>query len=214
MELALSQGIRTLSVGMFFVLAVGGAQAIPLHYSESVSGDLSPFPTSAFDFDIGNNTITGTSHLSSFFEGGPHFDPDFDSFAFRLPDGLRLVAISVAFRTTTSNATIANSELYLCVDIGCGTGYLGIATVDWLGGSPVNVDFGALPLGAGTYALQTSGLGIGAPLHDGGGMAWTADYRWTMRVIPLPEPGVLPLLWIGLGGLLVLRRRQSADFRQ
>jgi hypothetical protein len=83
-------------------------------------------------------------------------------------------------------------------------------TVNWLGGSSVFVDFGgALPLGTGTFTVLNTGIGIAELDTSRVGMGWTADYKWTFRVTPIPEPSSLPLAAIALGalGLVSLRRK-------
>lgn len=187
------------------------ALALPLSYSESVSGDIA-FPAAAFVLDAGANSIAGTTHFSVNSPGGPRFDTDFDSFAFTVPSSLQLSGITLAFATRGLNVSGANLELRLCRAItACSLDpneLLGSATVDLFGGSPFAIDFGwSLPLLAGTYSLIVSGIGIGIADVSSAQASWFADYAWTLAVQGVAEPNALWLLGLGLGGLAVVRRR-------
>ena len=192
-------------------LFVGTAQPMPFEYSEAVSGDLSSSPSTAFAFDLGENTISGATHFTVNFSD-THFDADFDSFAFSLPAGSNLVALSLVFTTTAINVSKASSELRLCagiLDCDFGPMLLGEETVSFLAMLPLSVDFGdAIPLGDGIYSMFTSGLGIAAistELPEG----WFADYTWRFTVTSVPEPSTTALLGFGLATLAWgLRRRR------
>jgi hypothetical protein len=204
-----------------FLLIVGvtvapmtGALATPFSYSESVSGDLSRAPVAAFQFDIGNNTISGTTQFLFFSEPGCHFCGDFDSFAFNLPTGTTLESISVSSTITANNVSKADSEFSLCGGVGeqpyCFDNALGFQTVNFLDGSLQFVDFGgALPIGTGTYTVFDNGIGI-ASIDPSLSMGWTADYTWHFRVEPVPEPPTYALMLAGLGALRFVSRRRKA----
>ena len=205
------KGLRTFGVGVFVALFVGATQAITLDYSESASGDLSGSPSTAFLFDLGDNTISGTTHFTVNF-GDTHFDTDFDSFAFSLPTGSKLVAVSLVSTTAATNVSKAESELRLCVGIqNCDLGptLLGEETVSFLAMAPLLVDFGgAIPHAAGTYSMFTSGLGI-APISTELPEGWFSDYTWRFTVASVPEPSTSVLLSFGLAGLAFTRRRKQ-----
>ena len=212
MRPAFSKKLRIFSVGVFVTLMVGAVQAIPFGYSESVSGDLAEVPSSAFSFDIGNNTISGSTHLGVNVPDRPHFDADFDSFAFTVPVGSRLVDISIAFTTVSSNTVSAYAETRLCLGVGsCAIDdSFGFQTVSFFDASPLQVDFGgALPVSAGTYTLFTSALGIGPAFDPSLPELWSTEYTWTLRVAAIPEPEVLSLLGLGLLSLIFIRRRKQ-----
>jgi hypothetical protein len=211
MRLPLRKRLRFFSAGVFVALTVGVAHATPFHYLESVSGDLAGLPGTAYSFGMGDNTISGSTHLAINITGpGPHFDTDFDSFAFNLPAGSRLVDVSLAFTTISSNTVSAYAELRLCPGVSnCFTDVLGYQTVSFFDAPPLLVDFGsALPLSAGIYTLFTNGLGIGPVIDPFLSESWSTDYTWTLTVIPVPEPEGLLLLGISLAGLAFIRRRK------
>ena len=188
--------------------------AVPLSYSEALSGDLT-FQSPAFMLDVGRNTIAGTTHFEVNSPGRPRFDTDFDSFAFTVPTGLQLAGISLSFATTVFNVSRANLELRLCQGMSeCSLDpieLLGLDEVDLLDGSPRLVDFGSsFPLLAGTYSLVTSGIGIGVADVSIPQAAWSADYAWTLVVHSIREPGALWLLVLGLAALMAVRRRPPA----
>ncbi len=211
MRPALRRGLRTFSVGAFVALIVGVAQAMPFHYSESVDGDLAGLPSTAFSFGVGNNTISGSTHFAVNITGpGPHYDTDFDSFALDLPAGSWLVNISLAFTTVSSNTLSADAELRLCLGVSnCSSDVLGSQTVSFFDASPRQVNFGALPLSAGTYTLLTHGLGIGPAIDPSLSESWFVDYTWTLRVVPVSEPSDLLLLGLGLAGIAFTRRHKQ-----
>jgi len=213
MKVALVSAIALSTIALVTALAV---QATPFSYSEPVFGDLPGIPPSAFALDVGSNTIEGTTHFAPNFVDH-HFDADVDSFAFVVSGGISLSSISLAFATTTDNASQAITNLELCTGISfCAidSPLLGPPqTVDLLGSSPVNVDFGGvLPLASGTYTLFTHGLGI-APIDTTKPESLSVNYTWTLNVVP--EPGSLSLLVAGVLalGFAVRSRRSRAPAR-
>ncbi len=209
MSYSIGKLVSAFSIGMLMTVATGAAQAMPFNYSESVSGDLTSAPNTGFMFDMGNNTISGTTHFGVNTPGHPHYDSDFDGFAFTLPTQMRLASISLAFVTNSYNANKADYELRFCRGIDCGpnlVNLLGTQSVNFLDLPPPSIDFGAaLPSDAGTYSVLTSGLGIGAIDPTNWQESWSADYTWTYTVVRVPEPGVLALFGLGFACLLVAK---------
>jgi len=87
-----------------------------------VSGDLTQAPSAAFLFEVGTNTISGTTDFLSFIEPVPncHFCVDFDSFAFTLPTNTKLADVSLSFGIDTNNVSAASSDFTLCTVMPCG----------------------------------------------------------------------------------------------
>jgi len=202
-----------------FLLIVGliapvrSALATPFTYSEAVSGDLPQVSLSAFQFDLGDNTIAGTTDFMFFSEPGCHFCVDFDSFAFTLPTNTRLESISVSSAILGNNVSKADSEFSLCSGVSdqqnCFENALGFQTVSFLQGSLFVGFGGALPISAGTYTVFDNAIGI-APIDASLPMSWTADYTWRLKVSPVPEPSTYVLMLTGLGVVALvsgLRRR-------
>jgi len=201
--------LSVVGFGLFLALATATAQAIPLSYSEAVSGDLASSPGSAFLFATGDNQVSGTTHLAvNDAPNLPHFDTDFDTFVFQVPAGTQLASISVSFTTTSYNASKADDELRFCLSGGECTlsdaGLLGAQTLSFLGASPTLIDFGlAFPLDAGSYTLRSSGLGIAPVDVSIASESWSADYTWTLSVVSVPEPAVPWLFGLAVFFLLV-----------
>ena len=206
---------RVFGVAVLVALLARVAQAAPIQYSEGISGDLSQTPSTTLQFDVGSNTISGSTRFLSFIEPEPncHFCTDFDSFRFDLPANTKLTSIVLSWDIDANNVRRADSDYALCSGAGCPGAVLGLETVDWLGGSPVVVlDFdGVLPLGSGTFTVSNTAIGIAQlDTSHGVGMGWTADYTWTFGVTAIPEPASFLLVALALGafGLTALRQRR------
>src|SRR5215469_12308749 len=73
------------------------APAAPVNYQESVSGDLRYFdPLMFFTFDVGKNTISGTT-------GDGYGTTDFDGFAFVVPNGMAVTDANMSFTLATGS---------------------------------------------------------------------------------------------------------------
>jgi hypothetical protein len=206
--------------GLLLGLLSGAAAAAPLHYDESVSGDLPRAPTDAFLFDVGANTISGNTYLFVLEPGCQHFCVDFDSFAFVLPERVQLAGISLSFTLAADNVSKAQADYLLCAGLhgdqgSCLARLLGEQTVSYLDPSPVGVDFGmTLPLaGAATYTIYANSLGI-APIDPTLPEGWSADYTWTFRVAAIPGPGSLPLMITALLALAAPVAARARGIRQ
>jgi len=104
---------RTAILSVLLLLGMSSAaSAAPFTFSEAVSGDLCcipPLPT-VFLLDVGVNTVAGTTHFAS-------DAADADDFAFQVPVGTRLTAISFGF-VTTSNVPVTGGEIGYQLDTG------------------------------------------------------------------------------------------------
>jgi hypothetical protein len=187
-------------------LAATAANADPITYSESESGDLAellPTPT-VFTFDVGVNTVSGRVRSA------PDEVSDFDSLAFSIPAGTALSAVRYSFVTSflpsvTTPATHfalfpgnLRSGPFLALDtIAAPSRTLGEATVF----------ASALPLRAGTYGAWHIGMSF-----SGDRSGFSQDYTWSFTVTnataPIPEPASLSLVGLALAGMGVRQRRQ------
>jgi hypothetical protein len=191
--------------GPIFLVAMclsgGLASASPLHFSESVSGDLLSVPNAEFTFDVGVNTIAGNTHFGVNVPGHPHYDRDYDGFAFRLPVGMRLTSVGLSFATLSDNASKADSRLHFCSGLGdCGldpSRLLDTEVVSYLSPPAVGFDF-LFPLTEGIYSIIPRTMSIAAIDPGNPKEWWSSDYVWSFSV-SVPEPGTLALLlFVGL----------------
>ena len=179
----------------------GPAGATPISYIESVSGDLAGFPTAAFQFGEGENTISGSTgvHIGTC----PHsICADFDSFSFTVAAGSAVTAISFTYTLDAIESNTASSAWVLCSGLppdqpACVQNLLAVSHVDHFAAPPGPNVFAtlALPLGEGTYTILEDSLGF---FPSGPQGAWLADYTWTFDVVTIPEPSSGSLVALAL----------------
>jgi hypothetical protein len=185
----LARGIALVVAAVSLALIPARAESAAFTYDESVSGDLGGLLPAAtvFEFDVGTNTVRGGF---SFFAFGPSNSLDTDPFAFRVPDGAELTAVTYRFGLLTQGPISAASVQYV-LDTGNNLPlppFTGDQTIDlFVTTSPVSVFDGVLPLPRSVYALSQRQTGIeGVPqgLEPAG---ISVDYTWTFTVRgPLP----------------------------
>jgi hypothetical protein len=189
------------------------AHAASFSYSEGTDLPALLPATSVFGFDIGTNTVGGSTSFNPDSTGA-----DFDSFAFSIPPGTTLAQVSFAFTIQTSaGVNKAETSFALDNDNAFPSGAIvATSTIDLLGSSPFAFAAGALPLGPGTYGLNQLNVGlVGGSLPR----SWIANYTWSLTVVAAsaPEPGSLFLLASGLAAMAAWRWRKypgKKDFSQ
>jgi len=189
--------MRKLLTCLVALTVTAAANAGPINYQESVSGDLptfgSPLPT--FTFDVGTNTISGTFGLNT--------NADFDSFAFVVPAGMRLVSakVTLADGPGVGDMSAAGWSLYSGSANAAGGSFLESVSPT----SPGVYSFLSTPLGPQTYNIAANFFSWGGPSPV------SANYVFSFDVVATPEPVSL----VVFGGLIVggagvaLRRRMA-----
>jgi PEP-CTERM motif-containing protein len=203
--------IRIAAMVLMCVLGTVPASATPVTYDEAVSGDLGDaFPATLFVLDLGINTVAGTIAVQPFIAPSP---ADFDNFAISVPAGMHLTDLSYSFVAAINPGTI---QAVIQYDLNNGNASytfppLASVNIDQLGTGLIHPFGAALPLGAGTYAVQQVGLGAGGTGTPG----FRTDYTWHFTVeqdtAVVPEPTTFCLLGTGL---LVARARRWRGTRQ
>lgn len=174
-------------------------------YDESIDGDL-PFqnPLPVFDLEVGTNTFSGSISIRIPDPQRPTSAIlDTDKFAFRIPDGTLLDALTMTF--VDDEGDFIHSGWFLR------SGVLpsGPATApEFIEGFPVIpspsvTNWTQVPLGPGVYNLATGGIGTTALA--------SANYTIVFDVVVIPEPSCA--LVLGIAGAITSigrRRRRHA----
>jgi hypothetical protein len=184
------------SSGLFFAVA-NQAIAAPVNYNEFVDGDLPQvgFPLPTLAFDVGINTVYGR------FGSTTEVDSDFDSFAFTVPAGTRLIAGQAElFDLDLVGGDIDNGHWVFR------SGSANVATGTVVGGlnpsSPGIATLTSVPLGPNVYNVTHFSYGWVEPAPA------LADYVFTFEIVPEPATGGLVL--IGCAMIGASRRRRVA----
>jgi hypothetical protein len=170
------------------------AWAAPVHYDETVNGDLPKMGTlPTLQFEIGTNTVSGRFGL------GPTYpvDPgDFDSFAFTIPVGSQLVAGQVSLVDVVGEV---HSSLWRFRK-GSAEFQVGAELELLEPDSPGEDSLTTIPLGPGLYNLSHHTLSYMDPSPA------EAQFTFTFELVPEPTSAAL-LLLVGMSTLSFWRRR-------
>jgi hypothetical protein len=182
------------------IAALLGGAAYPaagaVVYDEAVSGDLSNLPApAAINLELGANSIKGHQFFDNHVPGPCCFDTD--SFAFAVPAGTHLAAVTFE-SIATGSTSFSETDFVLHRGNGQFAAILDRARIE-LTATPSTVALfsGQMPLRAGTYSM----------INDGGGVTfagiWSADYTFDLLVAsgPVPEPSLYLFLVLGLAVL-------------
>lgn len=196
-------------IGCYAVMSASVAQAAVVSYDEAINGDMTiDVAATVLNFDIGTNTVSGSSSLLS--DGS--ITIDFDWFTFVIPDGTNVTAVSYSFSNVVplTDTTTAN------------VGYFGRLldpftilsnpVFSLFGSTPVDMFSASLPLGPGEYTMGNNSHGF-----NGAGISWDYTISFTVVCIqtscdngepaPVPAPATLAFLGFGLTGIGLIRRR-------
>lgn len=216
--------MRSRVLGFIFLMSISGtANAVPVTYDETISGDLLGLPLhinqppfTTLTFNLGVNKIRGTAALYSV-DDSPLNDQD--PFTFVIPVGLHVDGYSISWQVSHLNP-ITNFLIasWLILEEQCSpscssvSGHLAIDLVHGDGTSSLNMP-PIMLLGPGTY---TAIHGVGTDLAGAGSFDLvTYSYELSLNVFagdvppppPIPEPNTLALFGVGVVALGALRRR-------
>src|SRR5688572_3107363 len=154
---------------------VGIAAAVPVNYSETVSGDLpdgfsagqTTFPI--LPFDVGTNTVSGRY-------GDTGTVADFDGFAFNVPVGMQVTSGTLVL--TDAQGNMGGAEWYL--NPGTAPNFSVTPYESLAAESPGSDSLALVPLSSGGWSMTTNGFFYGTAPVSG-------DYVFTFVVV-VPEP--------------------------
>lgn len=188
-----THSIRTILAAVASVIVLASpAHAVPVTYSEAVSGDLATFSNTTFMLGIGLNTISGTTGLTR--DGW-----DSDSFRFVVPEGGTLDRIEVSMTLVSGYILTSSWSVFH-------SGYYGGPLLGNLSVNAPASDFLDGPF-TGMNNIQATGQGASGNFDTG-------NYVFSMNVVDasaIPEPGTMALF--GVGMLAALRTRRGLKNR-
>lgn len=192
--------------GLLMMSNIKLVSAAPLSYDEAIDGDLYaglyPDTSKVLELDIGINTVTGSTVVSS-------FRTDLDSFFIIFPAGSQLISISYEFR----NLDLIPDTSFLIKRFQFFNYYKStneLWTIDLINDtSPLSafsssLPVPSLPIEEDIYKLKNEGY---AYTSLGGG-SW--DYTWTFEVTTVPIPATVWLFGSGIIGLIGIARRKKS----
>lgn len=189
---------KLLIAGLLACTCLQPSFATPLTYDELVNGDLfagpSGFAIPVLAFDVGTNTIKGTTGVT-----------DFDSFAFSVPTGASLIAASVTSADVSGNVT------GVVWTFRKGSNLTGSGTFldQIVAPSPGSGVFAGTPLGADTYSMVPAGISQDPTVTVPQFASYTFSFVVRALDTPVPAPATFALLGAGLAVLGLARRRRS-----
>jgi hypothetical protein len=148
------------------LLGITTLRAEPVSYDESVDGDLSDVDVEmpVFNFDVGINTVSGSSHFSA--DNLEFHNWDSDPFKFYVLPSQKVSSITFSFTVTheENDFWIISPLSYIAGE--SGSVYLGedaalISSPAEVPSSPAILYTNVLPLGPGLYEYHSSGYQLG-----------------------------------------------------
>ena len=184
---------------------VASASAAPVAYDEATGGDLAASGAlKSFALDVGANTVRGNTGYVAF------GTTDLDAFAFVVPDGQTLSALTVELANIAGAPGLFAAGWVLYA--GPANSQMGDFLEPLTVFSPGSTRSVSVPLSAGSYHLNPSF--VSGKSGDGG----FADYVFTLTVgdgaaaptpsAAVPEPGTALLLAVAATTMGALRRRR------
>ena len=200
------------AVTMAALTCVTRAQASPIVFQESVSGDLPAegvLPT--FTLDLGVNTFSGTVAYTSFGPGVPRTVVENDGFAFIVPPGTRVSDASVVMTDDVdARMSVGIWTLYRGSNVAYTPGLFGeLLTCTFPFPPPTGPASCSAHLSSGPLPPQTYNFNSWAVLPRGSSA--TSNYTFSLTLSPIatvPEPGSWALAGTALTAIIARRRRR------